>query len=331
MHLCFETCYECGGAPCGLTDCNRTFDAPLADWRDAYHVCPKCVARAIEKRHPKDWDYAFIIGRSKEYNAEALRTARVWQFLRDPNFLKTTKYLREGPSSNSWNNFQRNYNQSPTQPSESARTLSLLYHSTSQMPPGLATETVDRSESGEAPLVRYLRQDVHWRVDEVQPHARSTWAALVTGQNSKSVPRGSTPWLDGKLGSMRKSFDLSRRRLHDGSSAVALFRATCKKVNYTPEHYKSEPPPPPAPRYKCKFCGQDPPDHYGGDCPYNPENKGVVVERKSWQRHVAIRVQEFVSFVPWQVTLLGIVALLLGLLLETDVAQSDTVQLLTYT
>ena len=209
--------------------------------------------------------------------------------------------------------------------------MSFLYHSTSKPPPRLAIETVDRSESGEEPLVRYLRQDVHWRVDEVQPHARSNWVALVTGQNSKSVPRRSTPWLDGKLGSMRKSFDLSKRRLHDGSSAVALFRATCKKVNYTPEHYKSEPPPPPAPRYKCKFCGQDPPDHYGGDCPLNPENKGVVVERKPWQRHVAIRVQEFVSFVPWQVTLLGIVALLLGLLLETDVAQSDTVQLLTYT
>ena len=55
------------------------------------------------------------------------------------------------------------------------------------------------------------------------------------------------------------------------------------------------------------------------------------MERKVRQGHVAIRVQEFISYVPWQVTLLGIVALLLGLLLETDVAQSDTVQLLTYT
>ena len=75
----------------------------------------------------------------------------------------------------------------------------------------------------------------------------------------------------------------------------------------------------------------DPPDHYGGDCPDNPQNKGVVVECKAQQRWVAIRVQEFISYVPWQVTLLGAVALLLGLLLENDVAQSGTVQLLTYT
>ena len=148
--------------------------------------------------------------------------------------------------------------------------------------------------------------------------------------NCKAVPKGPTAWLDAKLGSMRKPFDLTKRRLQDGSSAVALFRAICKKLNYTPEHYRSDAPPVPTPRFKCKFCGMDPPDHYGGDCPDNPQNKGVVTECAVQQRWFANRVLEFVSYVPWQFALLGAIALLLGLLLENDAAQSDTVQLLTY-
>ena len=77
-------------------DCDGVIDTPLGDWRSAYHICPRCTARAIEKRHPMEWDWAFVRERDSEYSSEAMKTVRVWQFVRDPQFLKTTKYLREG-------------------------------------------------------------------------------------------------------------------------------------------------------------------------------------------------------------------------------------------
>ena len=153
---------------------------------------------------------------------------------------------------------------------------------------------------------------------------------MLTGVNYKAVPKGTTAWIDAKLGSMRKPYDLTKRRLQDGSSAVALFQAICKKLNYSPEHYRSDAPPVPTTRFKCKFCGMDPPDHWGGDCPDNPQNKGVVTERSPQRRQSTNRVLEFASFVPWQFVLLGAVALLLGFLMESDAAQSDSIQLLTY-
>ena len=83
-------------------------------------------------------------------------------------------------------------------------------------------------------------------------------------------------------------------------------------------------------RLKCKFCGMDPPDHWGGDCPDNPQNKDVVPERSPQRKQLTNQVLKFASFVPWQFVLLGAVALLLGLHVEGDATQSDSIQLLTY-
>ena len=96
------------------------------------------------------------------------------------------------------------------------------------------------------------------------------------------------------------------------------------------EHYKSDPLPGQTTRWKCKFCGMDPPDHWDGDCPENPQNTDVTPVRSPQRKQFTNQVFEFASFVPWQFVLLGAVALLFGLQLESDATQSDSIQLLTY-
>ena len=170
---------------------------PSSDWTSAYHIGPKCAVKMIERRHPTEWNQAFEKTHDNEHTFEAKRTARFWQWLRDPQFLKTAIQYRQGDLSNAWNNYQHNFNQPLTQPAESAHTLSLLYASTSKPSPGLEIHTVEDADG--RPTVRYGRQDLRWRADEVLSHSRKGWASLLTAVNYWGVPKGTTAWIDVKL------------------------------------------------------------------------------------------------------------------------------------
>ena len=172
--------------------------------------------------------------------------------------------------------------------------------------------------------VEYSRQDRQWQTSDIQTHLRSCWAAMIASSLPQSIVQGTWVWFEAVNGGIRKPFSLVKHQLHDKSSAVALFVTIARKINYAPGFY--ELPRPVPVRDQCKFCGEDPPDHVGNDCPANPKN----IKKKALQTQFRGLSTEFASYIPWRLLLLGVVGIVIGLQLggQPQLQKSPAVALL---
>ena len=310
--ICQNTCYECGDKPCGLLDCAHYGD------QGAHHVCVRCAIRLIEHRHPDTWNPRSdpIEKRTftKPEHAPTRAAARFFLWLSNVHFLDELKGYCNGNRPNKWNNFQFNFNrQEGWRLQEGARVLSLLYHAVWSPPP-----IVISAEDEENAL---------WPIAGIQTHSRALWVSLCTGTNYRALTSpahigpSSTDHLrvpnrmktDAVLGSFGDTFDLDREDhkplLSDGTPAIDLYQAICKKLDYKLRQYPSD-----------------------IDCSKAPASSTGLPSRSVWDADhpwtIISLVTGLFNFTPWRTVSFGIVGLLLGLVLER-VAKGGAIPLLT--
>ena len=159
----------------------------------------------------------------------------------------------------------------------------------------------------------------HWTIRDVQTHSRALWAAMITGINIQHFPpRGDySRQVEPKLGGVLNSFDLAAKVEHsdysctlsDGSLALTLYLAICKRVGYQPKFYKEE------------EDEVEEPDSDGPELSRSADE--LSVHDRSSQRDVPedrspgdiLSTKIIFEFMPWRTAALGFVGVLLGLLL----------------
>ena len=235
-----------------------------------------------------------VNGKWEKHGPQVRSAARFVLWLQSVSFWRTFQHLcAHGKKANKWANFQHNDNEA-NRVKEGPRALSLLYRATQVPQPGAEPEIGT--------------EGMHWTIREVQTHSRALWISLLTGINIRALSGRDHYQVDAVLGDFENPLDLAREedppKLSDGSPALALYQAICRKVGYKPRFYNLEEEP-----------DQDGPE-LARSVDEQEDRSSQLGTQGNPDRRDLTSAKILCDFMPWRTVSLGIVGVLLGLLLE---------------